>query len=278
MKENIILNIDSIMLDFLHKQYKQADIGKKNINLTIEKGLVTALIGGNGSGKTSLFNVISGYIKPVEGEIYFDKSENSINYQPITSLKPYKIARLGLGRMFQDNHIFHNMTVIENMLVADENTFGENPFESFLYYKKNAEIEKSRIRKVENIFDTLFSDNSKFKEKVNDKAGELSHGEQRLLGLARLLMGNYSLFLLDEPTSGVNQEINDNIKKIIRYFVEKENKSVFLIEHNMQFVLDSADFCYYMGDGLIKFKGTPEELLNNPIVRKDYVGTNDAYD
>jgi len=106
----------------------------------------------------------------------------------------------------------------------------------------------------------------------NDKAKNLSYGQQRLLGLARLLMGDYKLLLLDEPTSGVNPVIVEKIKEIISYFVEKKNVTVFLIEHNMSFVLDVADFCHFMSKGIIATGGTPEDIIGNPEVRKTYLG------
>ena len=160
----------------------------------------------------------------------------------------------GIGRMFQDNHIFQNMTVLENMLVADENKFGEIPFEPFLYFKKNIEIEKNRYNKVSEKLKSLFGEQNGFIDKLNNKSNMLSHGEQRLLGLARLLMGKYRLLLLDEPTSGVSLSYRNDIKTMIRFFVEQEGKTVFLIEHNIDFVKEVADYCFFMVDGIIKFE------------------------
>lgn len=272
MSDNIILNIDSIVIDFLHnhrKKNKEDSKEEQHINFTINEGLITALIGGNGSGKTTLFNVISGFLKPDDGKI-----EYKINgeLKPISQYKPYEIARLGIGRMFQDNHIFYDMTVIENMLVADEKRFGENPFEPFLFYKKNNDIEKKREDEVREKFNLLFGEYSELSEKLHHKAGSLSHGQQRLLGLARLLMGDYDLLLLDEPTSGVSPQLEENIKRLIKYFAKEQGKTIFFIEHNIQFVLDIADRCYFMDDGINKFSGTPQEVLSIPEVRLDYLG------
>lgn len=276
MNSDSILHIDSIRKSFVRsiinvpgKNDDERFYVLEDIDLVIPKGKITALIGGNGAGKTTLFNIISGFFKADDGKIDFNPNGT---LKGITGLKAYKIARLGIGRMFQDNHIFHNMTVMENMLIADENFFGERPFESILYYKKNSEIEKQRIEKAEKIFLDLFGTGNPFLNMKDEKAKNLSYGQQRLLGLARLLMGDYKLLLLDEPTSGVNPVVIEKIKKIINYFVEKESMTVFLIEHNMSFVLDVADFCHFMSKGVIATGGTPEDIIGNPDVRKTYLG------
>ncbi len=276
MNNDTILNIDSIRKSFVRNivNVRGKDEDEKfylleDIDLLVPKGKVTALIGGNGAGKTTLFNIISGFFRADDGKIDF-KPNGAL--KGITGLKPYNIARLGIGRMFQDNHIFQNMTVMENMLIADENFFGEKPFESMLYYKKNRQIEKQRKEKAEKIFLDLFGVDNPFLKMKNDKAKNLSYGQQRLLGLARLLMGDYKLLLLDEPTSGVNPTIVEKIKKIIKYFVEQKKMTIFLIEHNMKFVLDVADFCHFMSKGIIAVSGTPEDIIGNPEVRKTYLG------
>lgn len=276
MNSDTILYIDSIRKSFVRniinvrgKDEDERFYVLEDIDIEITKGKVTALIGGNGAGKTTLFNIISGFIKADDGNIKFKPNDS---LKDITELKPYKISRLGIGRMFQDNHIFQNMTVIENMLVADDNFFGETPFHSILYYKKNGVIEKQRKEKAEKIFLDLFGANNPFLKMKDDKAKNLSYGQQRLLGLARLLMGDYKLLLLDEPTSGVNPQIIEKIKEIIKYFVYKKGLTIFLIEHNMKFVLDVADFCHFMSKGVIATGGTPEDIIGNPEVRKTYLG------
>lgn len=276
MNSDTILNIDSIRKSFVRNivNVRGKDEDERfylldDIDLLIPKGKVTALIGGNGTGKTTLFNIISGFFKADEGKISFQPNGS---LREISGLNAYKIARLGIGRMFQDNHIFQNMTVLENMLIADHDFFGERPFQSILFFRKNNDIEKQRTEKAEKIFIDLFGADNPFLKMKDDKAKNLSYGQQRLLGLARLLMGDYKLLLLDEPTSGVNPVVIDKIKEIISYFVEKKNMTVFLIEHNMSFVLDVADFCHFMSKGIIATGGTPEDIIGNPEVRKTYLG------
>lgn len=320
MINDTILNIDSIRKSFVRnivnirgKNEDEKFYVLEDIDLMIPKGKITALIGGNGTGKTTLFNIISGFIKADEGKIEFKPNGKFTN---LTNLKAHNIARLGIGRMFQDNHIFQNMTVMENMLIADENFFGERPFEPIINYKKSKTEEEQRIKKAEKILTDLFGNDKPFLKMKNDKAKNLSYiqkilsyvqkkllglaillmgndnlfmkmkndiakndkaknlsfGQQRLLGLARLLMGDYKLLLLDEPTSGVNPQIIEKIKEIIKYFVEQHGLTVFIIEHNMKFVLDVADFCHFMSKGKIAVSGTPEDIIGNPEVRKTYLG------
>ncbi|MCL4378495.1 MAG: ATP-binding cassette domain-containing protein [Actinobacteria bacterium] len=276
MNNDAILNIDSIRKSFVRnivslrgdKEDERFYI-LNDIDLFVPKEKVTALIGGNGAGKTTLFNIISGFFKPDEGKIFYKPNGAS---REISNINPSQISRFGIGRMFQDNHIFQNMTVLENMLVADGNFFGENPFQSLVFYKRNGIIEPDRKKKAEMIFMDLFGEDNPYIKMKNDKAKNLSYGLQRLLGLARLLMGNYKLLLLDEPTSGVNPMIIQKIKEIIKYFVEKKRMTVFLIEHNMNFVLEVADFCHFMSQGIITVSGTPEDIIGNPEVRKTYLG------
>lgn len=108
-------------------------------------------------------------------------------------------------------------------------------------------------------------------EKKELSAGNLSYGQQRLLGLARLFMRNYKLLLLDEPTAGVNPEVIEQIKQLILNFI-KNNQTVLLIEHNLEVVKDIADFCCYMENGRIALMGTPEDVIGNEEVQKSYMG------
>jgi len=276
MNSDTILNIDSIRKSFVRNivNVRGKDEDERfylldDIDLLVPKRKVTALIGGNGTGKTTLFNIISGFFKADQGKISFKPNGKPVE---LTGLTAYKIARRGIGRMFQDNHIFQNMTVLENMLIADDNFSDEKPYDSIIYFKKTNVIEKQRIEKAEQIFTDLFGDDNPFLKMKNDKAKNLSYGQQRLLGLARLLMGDYKLLLLDEPTSGVNPVIVEKIKEIIKYFVEQKGLTIFLIEHNMKFVLDVADFCHFMSKGIIATGGTPEDIIGNTEVRKNYLG------
>ena len=239
------------------------------LDLSIERGKITAIIGGNGAGKTTLFNAISGLMKIDTGDILYRKGNKTIS---IVDLPPYKITRLGIGRMFQDDHIFPDLSVLDNMILADSDTFGELPFISILKASENRKIEKDKIKKAKNVFISSFGKENFFWEKRKEPAKSLSFGQQRLLGLARLFMGDYKLVLLDEPTAGVNPKIINQIMNIVRQMVKEKKLTVFLVEHNMEVVLKLADYCNFMSHGKIAVVGTPEDVIGNDEVRKTYMG------
>ena len=257
------------------KTYARAKKGYpllKDLNFGIEKGKITAIVGGNGSGKTTLFNLISGLQKPDSGEIAFWKSDKKIS---LIEKSPFEISRLGIGRSFQDTHIFPNLTIEENMLIADENRIGENVFQALVYSNKWRKREEERKSKCLEIFKDLFSVNNslenRFINRRHELAGTLSFGQQRLLGLARLFMQDYTLLLLDEPTAGVNPILIDQIAFIIKTLKSK-GKTILLIEHNMRFMKRLSDHCIFLKNGFAGMEGTPEMILNNANVRKSYLG------
>lgn len=237
----------------------------KGITLKMEEGKITALVGGNGTGKTTLFNIISGFEKGFQGQVLLDGED-------VSRFPAHRIARKGVGRLFQGRQLMEDLTLLENMMIADDDHTGEKPFDTFLRHRKVAAKEASRAKKAKEILIRLFGENTPLLGKLGNKATELSYGQQRLVALARLLMGKNHLLLLDEPTSGVNPENIRTIGQTVREIADRDGMTVFLIEHNLDFVRSFADRCYYLKDGFIFRSGTPEEVLNDPEIRKDYVG------
>lgn len=235
------------------------------VNMTVEKGKVTALIGGNGAGKTTLFNIISGFEKGFKGQVFLEGND-------VTRMPAHKISLKGLGRLFQGRQLMDDLTLMENMKIASEDTTGENPFEGLFCHKRVAKSEAAKEQQAIGILKKVFGEDSKYLGMLDHKASELSYGEQRLIAMARLLMGDNRLLLLDEPTSGVNPKYIDTFRIIIRDMVEKENLTVVLIEHNMSFVRSVADYCHYLADGEIIKSGLTQFVLNDPVIRKDYLG------
>ena len=265
---NRVLEISSVKKTFSHKNGESSHV-LKDFDLKVEENKITALIGGNGSGKTTLFNIISGLIAPDSGELYFYNGKRT----DLRKMTPDGIARSGIGRMFQDNHIFKGLSVIENLLIAHNDTFGELPFISLIKPTEYEVRESKRLEQAKEVLKLLFSDNKSFLKMTDEKAGNLSYGQQRLLGLARLFMQDYKLILLDEPTTGVNPNLISKISEIIKMLVSENKVTVFLIEHNMKFVKDNADICAFLNDGQVSQIGMPSEVINNPFVRKIYLGT-----
>lgn len=235
------------------------------VTMSVEKGKVTALIGGNGAGKTTLFNIISGFEKGFNGQVFLEGND-------ITKASAHKISLMGLGRLFQGRQLMDDLTLMENMKIASNDTTGETPFYGFLRPKKVTTSEVAKEQQAIDILKKIFGEKNKYLEMLDHKASELSYGEQRLIAMARLLMGNDRLLLLDEPTSGVNPRYIDTFRTIIRDMVEKDGQTVLLIEHNMSFVRSVADYCHYLADGIIIKSGCTNVVLNDSTIRKDYLG------
>jgi ABC-type branched-subunit amino acid transport system ATPase component len=235
------------------------------LNFDVLEGKITALIGGNGSGKTTLFNVISGFNDSYEGTVIFKG-------KPINSLSPGRIAQTGIGRLFQSKPLFQDLSLLDNMKLASNDCSGESPFSYLVKKKKIDEKERQKELQAIEILNKLFGPNNKYVDMLHCMGSDFSYGEQRLLSLARLFMGNYSLLLLDEPTAGVNPVYIDTIKQIILQMVSANKATVLLIEHNMSFVNGIADYCAYISDGCIRYQGITVDVINNQEVRNSYLG------
>lgn len=260
----MILEMKDIQMSYTNARKEVFNL-LNGVDMAVEGGKVTALIGGNGAGKTTLFNIISGVEKGFRGKVFLGGKD-------ITKLSANRIARMGLGRLFQGRQLMDDLTLMENMKIASKDTTGENPFDCFFRFKKVAVSETAKEQQAINILIKVFGDGNKYLDLLDHKASELSYGEQRLIALARLLMGDSRLLLLDEPTSGVNPKYIEVFQQIIRDMVEKEGQTVLLIEHNMSFVRKVADYCHYLDDGIIIKSGVTLEVLDDDDVRKDYLG------
>ena len=260
----MMLELKDIKMSFSESHDDESNL-LNGVNLSVEQGSVTALLGGNGAGKTTLFNIISGFEKDFTGKVL-------LNEKDITRCSAYHVAQLGVGRLFQGRQLMDDLTLMENMKIASRDKMGEGPFDIIFRPRRVKRSEKAKACEAVAVLTRLFGENNEFLGKLDQKASELSYGQQRLMALTRLLMGNDQLLLLDEPTSGVNPEKITVFCHLIREMVEKEGKTVLLIEHNMPFVRDVADKCYYLSDGEIIKTGTPNEVLDDKEVRKDYLG------
>lgn len=237
----------------------------RGVNLDVEKGKITALVGGNGTGKTTLFNIISGFEKGYTGDVLMEGN----NFNRISA---HRISLMGIGGLFQDGQLLSGLTLMENMKMASDNKTGEMPFSSLLWHKKNKASEAAKEQLAKDILVRIFGEDNKYLGMLNQDASAFSYGEQRILSLARLLMGGDRLLLLDEPTSGVNPVYIDTIERIIREMKEQEGLTVLLIEHNMHFVRKVADICAYLDDGVIEKVGPTAEVLDDKNVRNSYLG------
>ena len=262
MMEKEILHINNIRVSFNNAGKEKLNL-LNGVSLNITRGKVTALIGGNGTGKTTLFNIISGFQKDYEGTIIIDGID-------ISRLPAHQVSLKGIGRLFQGGQLLGDLTLMENMKIASEDMTGESPFNSILHPHQVKEQEQQKEERAREIIRNLISE--KYVDKMDKLGSEFSYGEQRLLSLARLLMGEDKLLLLDEPTSGVNPHYIALIGQIIRKMVDERNLTVLMIEHNMHFVRNVADYCAFLSDGIIAKYGSTDDVLNDPNVRSSYLG------
>jgi branched-chain amino acid transport system ATP-binding protein len=214
------------------------------LDFEVREGEIAALIGPNGSGKTTTFNVITGFLEADGGTVGFDGAE-------ITDLKPYDIAKHGLGRTFQISRPFGRLTVFENMLVP-------NTAES-TYTREQEE----RIRSILAELD--------IDHVADQNADELSGGQQRLLELARVLMLDPKLILLDEPAAGVNPALMDEIIDRIRTLNDR-GTTFLVVEHDMSVIENLCERVIVMDDGRQIASGSFDEIRADAAVREAYLG------
>lgn len=234
-----------------------------NINIKINEGEIVSLIGPNGAGKTTCFNVITGVYKPTLGDVFLNKEK-------ITGLRPDEITNRGIARTFQNIRLFKDLSVLDNVLIANHIRIKSSLFESVLRLPRYKKEEKSMIEKSMELLKILELD--KFK---NEKASSLPYGMQRRLEIARALATEPKLLLLDEPAAGMNPKETEELNDFILDIKKKFNLTVLLIEHHMQLVMGISDRIYVLDYGKIIAEGTPNEIQNNKRVIEAYLGGED---
>jgi len=232
----------------------------REIRATVPTGKVTAFIGPNGAGKTTLLHVISGALQPNGGDIVFDG-------RSIVGLLPHEIARLGIGRQFQDGRVFKGLTVLENVMVAAFPTSAQVSWRAWFRRKEQREstekAEAEALRWIEHVG---------LIDRLNETARDLSFGQQKLLSLARLFAQQSRLLLLDEPTAGLSPQMIDQVVTLIRRSVEERGLTVVIVEHNMSVVADLTSWIHFLHEGRVAFSGETTHVLGNRSVREIYMG------
>ncbi|MDW0116962.1 ABC transporter ATP-binding protein [Sporosarcina thermotolerans] len=225
------------------------------VNFEMPAKQLKSIIGPNGAGKTTFFNLLSGELKATEGDVYF-KGEN------ITSMSSVARARLGLGRSFQITNVFPNLTVLENVRLAvqSKEKIRYQMYRHFTHYKKLLEESQRLIGVV------------LLQGKEHAIASQLSHGEKRKLEIAMLLALDTEVLLLDEPTAGMSLEEVPAILDVIKAIKQTGDKTILLIEHKMDMILDLSDSIMVLFNGKLLADGSPEEIMNNETVQNAYLG------
>jgi len=230
------------------------------VTAELRPGAITALIGPNGAGKTSLLNCVNGFYRPTSGKITHDG-------RLITGLPPHRLARLGIGRSFQQIELIPQATVLENLMVGRHLHVRSGWASSCLFWGP-AEREEVRHREaVEEIIEWFELEPYRFR-----RAGELPHGIQKLVGVARAMAMEPKLLLLDEPSSGMSRQEKEDLARFLLRIRHEKPVTILWVEHDTQLVRDLADHLIVLHYGCKIFDGPPEDALRDPEVIEAYLG------
>jgi branched-chain amino acid transport system ATP-binding protein len=233
-------------------------------HLEIPRGAITALIGPNGAGKTTLFNLLTGFDKP-------DTGNWSFAGKSLAGIPAFKVAQMGQVRTFQLTKALSLLTVLENMKLGSKEQKGESLLYAvfpFLWKSKEVEIEAKAMELLKRF---------KLDAKKDDFAASLSGGQRKLLEMARALMTDPVLVMLDEPMAGVNPALTQSLLEHV-LGLKKEGMTVLFVEHDMHMVRHIADWVVVMAEGKVVAEGPPEQVMKNPAVIDAYLGSHQDTD
>ncbi|GGE25803.1 ABC transporter ATP-binding protein [Primorskyibacter flagellatus] len=249
-----------IVVDDIHKHFGGFH-AVDGASLTIREGSITGLIGPNGAGKTTLFNVIAGLLPPTSGRV-------TMHGEDITGLPPHALFHKGLLRTFQIAHEFHSMTVRENLMMVPGNQSGETLWNAWFRRGMIASEEVALRRKSDEVLDFLT-----IAHLADEKAGNLSGGQKKLLELGRTMMVDARIVFLDEVGAGVNRTLLMTIADAILRLNRERGYTFVVIEHDMDFIGKLCDPVICMAEGRVLAEGTLEEIKANEQVIEAYLGT-----
>lgn len=231
-----------------------------NFNMELEKNEIVGLIGPNGAGKTTAFNIITGVYHPTEGKIFYDDKN-------ITKIKPHNVTKLGIARTFQNIRLFKELSVLENVLIANHLRLKSNPFSAVIKTPNYVKQEKHMMEKSLALLEDV-----NLLDVKDEKSFSLPYGKQRRLEIARALATDPKILLLDEPAAGMNPQESNLLMEFIKNIRDKFDLSIFMIEHHMQVVMGICEKIYVLDHGITIAQGTPNEIQNNSRVIEAYLG------
>ena len=246
----------------LHNLYKGFG-GVQAVNrctFSVEEGTITGLIGPNGAGKTTLFNLITGSYKLDQGRVLFQNKD-------ITGFAPYQVFHEGICRTFQITREFGEMTVLENLMLVPAQQAGERLLASWLLRRKVRRQEEQVYQKAIEVLEFVNLIHLK-----NEYAGNLSGGQKKLVELARTMMANPKMILLDEPGAGVNPSLMNKLVEHIEKLRDELGVTFLLIEHDMDLVMNLCNPVVVMSEGSKLMEGTADEVRNDARVLDAYLG------
>ena len=231
-----------------------------NVSFEVKPKTLYAIIGPNGAGKTSIFNCISGIYRPTNGSVTYGE-------QDIKDLRPDEVADLGIARTFQNIELFENMTVMDNILIGAHRHLNYGPISSLLFSKKtrNSELEARKI--AEDIIDFLEIEQFRYSYIMS-----LPYGVQKRVEIGRALAMDPEIILLDEPAAGMNNEETEDIARFIIDIHEEMKKTVILVDHDMNMVMDIAQEVMVLNFGEKLAEGKPSEIVKDKKVIEAYLG------
>lgn len=228
-----------LKIEDIHTYYGDSYV-LQGVSLEVPKGSITVLLGRNGMGKTTLIRTAIGFMYPRPGRVFFKDID-------VTGMPPYERVRMGMGLIPQGRRVFRSLSVEENLIIGALNSTGER-----------------RLEKIYELFPRL-------KERSHHPGNKLSGGEQQMLAIARAMIGNPQLLLMDEPTEGLAPVLVLTVSDIISR-LKQEGFSILLVEQNMPFALKVGNYVHILNRGRVVYSSSPQGLLENPEVQRRFLG------